>query len=57
MRGGPTYSYQLEAFRAAVQDGAPTLTGPSDSVANMRVIDAIYIAAGLQPRLPAGELT
>jgi predicted dehydrogenase len=50
VRGGPTYGYQLEAFRAAVQEGAPTLTPPSDAVANMRVIDAIYEAAGLQPR-------
>jgi predicted dehydrogenase len=50
VKGGPTYDYQLEAFRAAVQDGAATLTPPSDAVANMRVIDAIYLAAGLEPR-------
>jgi predicted dehydrogenase len=50
VKGGPTYDYQLEAFRAAVQEGSPTLTPPSDAVANMRVIDAIYVAAGLQPR-------
>jgi predicted dehydrogenase len=50
VQGGPTYDYQLEAFRAAVQEGVPTLTPPSDAVANMRVIDAIYMAAGLQPR-------
>ena len=55
VRGGPTYNYQLEAFRAAVQDGASILTAPGDAVANMRVIDAIYRAAGLEPRLPAGE--
>jgi predicted dehydrogenase len=48
--GGPTYDYQLEAFRAAVQEGAPTLTPPPESVANMRVIDDIYRAAGLEPR-------
>jgi predicted dehydrogenase len=48
--GGPTYNYQLEAFRAAVQEGVPTLTPPADAVANMRVIDAIYRAAGLEPR-------
>jgi predicted dehydrogenase len=46
----PTYEYQLEAFCAAVQDGAPTLTPPSESIANMRVIDDIYRAAGLTPR-------
>jgi predicted dehydrogenase len=50
VKGGPTYDYQLEAFRAAVQEGSPTLTPPSDAVANMGVIDAIYVAAGLQPR-------
>jgi predicted dehydrogenase len=46
----PTYQYQLEAFAAAVLDGQPTLTPPSDSIANMRVIDAVYEAAGMQPR-------
>ena len=51
--GGPTYSYQLEAFRAAVQEGKPILTPPSDAVANMAVIDAIYRAAGLEPREPS----
>jgi predicted dehydrogenase len=46
----PTYRYQLEAFRDAVLDGAPVLTGPPDSVANMAVIDAVYEAAGLPIR-------
>jgi predicted dehydrogenase len=46
----PTYQYQLEAFAAAVLRGEPTLTPPSDSIANMRVIDAIYQAAGLPVR-------
>jgi len=46
----PTYEYQLEAFCAAVQTGAPTLTPPSESIKNMRVIDDIYRAAGLTPR-------
>jgi predicted dehydrogenase len=55
--GGPTYGYQLEAFRAAVQEGQPVLTPPSDSVANMTVIDAIYRAAGLEPREPTGSTT
>lgn len=52
-----TYTYQLEAFRNAVRDGAPVLTPPADSVANMRVIDAVYRAAGLpvrEPSSPAG---
>jgi predicted dehydrogenase len=55
VRGGPTYNYQLEAFRGAVQEGAPTLTPPKESIANMRVIDAIYVAAGLEPRPVTGE--
>jgi predicted dehydrogenase len=46
----PTYTYQLEAFVAAVLDGAPLLTPPADSIANMKVIDDIYTAAGLRPR-------
>jgi hypothetical protein len=33
-----------------VLDGAPTLTAPADSIANMAVIDTVYQAAGMQPR-------
>jgi predicted dehydrogenase len=46
----PTYEFQLDAFGAAVLRGEPTLTPPADSIANMRVIDAIYVAAGMTPR-------
>jgi predicted dehydrogenase len=46
----PTYAYQLDAFCDAVLRQTPTLTPTSDAVANMRVIDAVYQAAGLQPR-------
>ncbi len=46
----PTYTYQLEAFTAAVLRGEPTLTPPFDAVANMRAIDAVYRAAGLRLR-------
>ena len=52
IRGEHTNGYQLGAFVAAVREGAPTLTPPEDSIANMRVIDAIYVAAGLAPRQP-----
>jgi predicted dehydrogenase len=55
VRGGSTYSYQLAAFTAAVLRGEPTLTPPSDSVANMRAIDDIYRAAGMQPRVGATD--
>ena len=44
MEGKATYRYQLQAFAAAVRDGGPVLTPPSDSLANMRVIDAVYRA-------------
>jgi predicted dehydrogenase len=50
VRGESTYTCQLRAFADAVTTGAPTHTPPSDSVANMRVIDGIYRAAGLHPR-------
>jgi predicted dehydrogenase len=48
-----SYAYQLDAFVRAVRDGAAVLTPPSDSVANMSVIDAVYAAAGMPSRHPA----
>jgi predicted dehydrogenase len=48
--GDATYTHQLRAFVAAVRDGAPVPTSARDAVANMRVIDDIYRAAGLAPR-------
>ena len=50
-----SYSHQLRAFVAAVRDGAPTLTPPAESIANMRVVDAAYRAAGLAPRVGATD--
>ncbi|MBJ7260690.1 MAG: Gfo/Idh/MocA family oxidoreductase [Acidimicrobiia bacterium] len=50
--GETTYWYQLQAFATAVSQGGPVLTPPSDSVANMEVIDAVYKAAGLSCRWP-----
>lgn len=55
IRGGSTYSYQLAAFVDAVRRSVPPLTPPADSVANMRVIDDIYRAAGLEPRRGATD--
>jgi predicted dehydrogenase len=46
----PTYAFQLDAFCSGILRGEPTLTPPSDAVANMTVIDALYTAAGLRPR-------
>src|SRR3954454_17800297 len=45
-----TYSYQLEAFVAAVRDGRPFPTTTADTIATMRLIDACYRYAGLLPR-------
>jgi predicted dehydrogenase len=48
--GDATYTYQLRAFAAAVRNGTPVPTGPDEAIANMKVIDAVYSAAGLHPR-------
>jgi predicted dehydrogenase len=54
LEGETTYFYQLSAFARAACGGAPAQTDAVDAIANMRVIDAIYQAAGLLPRgLPA----
>jgi predicted dehydrogenase len=47
-----TYDFQLDAFVRAVERGEPVVTGPDDAIANMVVIDAVYRAAGLEPRQP-----
>jgi predicted dehydrogenase len=47
---GTTFDYQLEAFVASVLDGTELPTGGADAIANMRVIDAVYRAAGLPDR-------
>jgi len=47
-----TYDFQLEAFARAVERGDPVVTGPDDAIATMTVIDAVYRAAGLEPRQP-----
>ena len=51
-----TYDYQLEAFCAAVLRGEPILTPPPDAVANIRVIDDVYQAAGLKVRGTPDEM-
>jgi len=47
-----TYDYQLEAFAAAVEDGAPFATTAVDAIRTMELIDATYVAAGLPIRQP-----
>jgi predicted dehydrogenase len=48
--GEASYTYQLRAFADAVLRGGPNLTPASDAVKTMTLIDAVYRAAGLQPR-------
>ncbi|NJC70577.1 Gfo/Idh/MocA family oxidoreductase [Planosporangium thailandense] len=50
-----SYTYQLEAFTAAVRTGAPMPTDGDDAVVTMRLIDECYRAAGLSPRPGAGD--
>jgi predicted dehydrogenase len=45
-----TYAYQLEAFRDAVVDGKPFITTTAEAVKTMRVVDAVYRAAGMDLR-------
>jgi predicted dehydrogenase len=51
---GTSYGHQLAAFVRAVREGAPFPTTADDAVRNMAAVDAIYRAAGLEPRAPAG---
>ncbi len=46
-----TYTCQLRAFRACVEDGGPNLYPPSESIKTMELIDAVYLAAGLPVRV------
>jgi predicted dehydrogenase len=45
-----SYSYQLQAFAAHVQGGAPLPIDVADAVENMAYVDAAYRAAGMTPR-------
>lgn len=48
-----TYVFQLRAFAGAVLRGEPFPTTVDDAIANMTVVDAVYRAAGMQPRSPS----
>jgi len=54
--GAPTYDCQLRVFVNAVRHGIPVPTDAADAIANMRVIDAIYAAAGRPPAQTVGAL-
>ena len=45
-----SYAYQLEAFADLVRNGAPVPTDADDALAQAEMIDAVYRAAGFQPR-------
>jgi len=47
-----SYDFQLEAFAAAVEDGASFPTTAVDAIRTMELIDGIYAAAGLPLRQP-----
>ena len=55
VEAGTTYSHMLRAFVDHVVHGAAFPTSGEDAVANMRTIDATYVAAGL-PRRGEGRL-
>jgi predicted dehydrogenase len=48
--GGLTYPHQMRAFADMVAGRCSPLTGGVDAIDNMRVLDAVYTAAGLGPR-------
>jgi predicted dehydrogenase len=50
-----TYAYQLEAFRDAVVHAKPFITTTSEAVKTMKVVDAVYRAAGMSPRPSAAR--
>ena len=50
VRGDATYIHQLRAFAAHVRGGDRMPTDPAHGIANMRVVDAVYEAAGLPRR-------
>lgn len=45
-----SYTYQLEAFAAAVRKDTPPPIDSHDAVSNMRLVDACYQAAAMPPR-------
>ncbi|MFQ5698823.1 MAG: Gfo/Idh/MocA family protein [Myxococcota bacterium] len=50
--GDATYLYQLRAFHERVGGGPELPTEFANAISNLRVIDAVYRAAGLEPHGP-----
>lgn len=49
VEGETTYVYQLRHLRDVLNGRAEPLTGGSDAIASMRVLDEIYESAGMRP--------
>lgn len=45
-----SYTFQLEAFRDAIRDAAPPITGPREAVSQLQAVDDLYAAAGMTSR-------
>jgi hypothetical protein len=48
----PSYNFQLRALADVLLRGAPVVTDLDGAVKNMEVIDAAYLAAGMNVRKP-----
>ena len=48
--GQSTYDCQLQKFVAGIQEGSQIITDYRDAVLNMKIIDEIYMKAGMKPR-------
>jgi predicted dehydrogenase len=46
-----TYTYQLDAFTALIRDGVPMRTDADDAIVQMTMIDDLYRAMGMSPRM------
>jgi predicted dehydrogenase len=51
----PSYDFQLRALADSVLRGAPVVTDLDGAVRNMEVIDAAYVAAGMNVREPTSS--
>lgn len=50
IEGENSYARQLEHLVSAVESGAPSILDAHQAVGTMKIVDDIYLAAGLQPR-------
>ena len=48
--GQSTYDCQLQTFIDAIRNGASVYTDGRDAILNMKVIDAVYLRSGMNPR-------